>query len=189
MFLVSVVWGFSILLAWDECLYISTGEGSALIPLPALSHAVSWALGFFAQESMCHFFLCDVLCPSTTAEKSLLELSHPQDEAEEELPDGLDESCSQEEYEDSECWFPREGCAPCLNVGRAGAVWELGVSTAALLSYIHAVISGCTEPKSDVTARRNCMGSFWEQARAHHCPSPELTHLLSVQGCQLCPLP
>ncbi|XP_039925224.1 tubulin monoglutamylase TTLL4 [Hirundo rustica] len=39
---------------------------------------------------------------NTTAEKSLLELSHPQDEAEEELPDGLDESCSQEEYEDSD---------------------------------------------------------------------------------------
>ncbi|NWW31079.1 TTLL4 polyglutamylase, partial [Panurus biarmicus] len=38
----------------------------------------------------------------TTAEKSLLEPSHPQDEAEEELPDGLDESCSQEEYEDSD---------------------------------------------------------------------------------------
>ncbi|NXO63606.1 TTLL4 polyglutamylase, partial [Phainopepla nitens] len=56
------------------------------------------------------------------AEKSLLELSHPQDEAEEELPDGLDESCSQEEYEDSECCFPREGCAPCLSVGSAGAV-------------------------------------------------------------------
>ncbi|NXY16062.1 TTLL4 polyglutamylase, partial [Atrichornis clamosus] len=37
-----------------------------------------------------------------TAEQSLLELSHPQDEAEEELPDGLDESCSQEEYEDSD---------------------------------------------------------------------------------------
>ncbi|NXT09380.1 TTLL4 polyglutamylase, partial [Prunella fulvescens] len=51
---------------------------------------------------------------NATAEKSLLELSHPQDEAEEELPDGLDESCSQE-YEDSECWYPREGCAPCLN--------------------------------------------------------------------------
>ncbi|NXH10511.1 TTLL4 polyglutamylase, partial [Bucco capensis] len=36
-----------------------------------------------------------------TAEQSLLEPSHPQDEAEEELPDGLDESCSQEEDEDS----------------------------------------------------------------------------------------
>ncbi|NXU36960.1 TTLL4 polyglutamylase, partial [Drymodes brunneopygia] len=59
---------------------------------------------------------------NATAEKSLLELSHPQDEAEEVLPDGLDESCSQEEYEDSECWFPREGCAPYLNVGSAGAV-------------------------------------------------------------------
>ncbi|NWW73364.1 TTLL4 polyglutamylase, partial [Climacteris rufus] len=45
-----------------------------------------------------------------TAEQSLLEPRHPQDEAEEELPDGLDESCSQEEYEDSECWFP--GMAP-----------------------------------------------------------------------------
>ncbi|NXC81084.1 TTLL4 polyglutamylase, partial [Cercotrichas coryphoeus] len=56
---------------------------------------------------------------NATAEKSLLELSHPQDEAEEELPDGLDESCSQEEYEDSECWFPRKGCAPCLNGGTA----------------------------------------------------------------------
>ncbi|NWY76472.1 TTLL4 polyglutamylase, partial [Erithacus rubecula] len=56
---------------------------------------------------------------NATAEKSLPELSHPQDEAEEELPDGLDESCSQEEYEDSECWFPREGCAPCLSVGTA----------------------------------------------------------------------
>ncbi|KAM6200185.1 tubulin monoglutamylase TTLL4 isoform 1-T1 [Sarcoramphus papa] len=37
-----------------------------------------------------------------TAEQSLLELSHHQDEAEEELPDGLDESCSQEEDEDSD---------------------------------------------------------------------------------------
>ncbi|NWW61848.1 TTLL4 polyglutamylase, partial [Ifrita kowaldi] len=36
------------------------------------------------------------------AGKSLVEPSHPQDEAEEELPDGLDESCSQEEYEDSD---------------------------------------------------------------------------------------
>ncbi|NWZ67942.1 TTLL4 polyglutamylase, partial [Acrocephalus arundinaceus] len=39
---------------------------------------------------------------NTTAEKSLLEPSHPQDEAEEELPHGLDESCSQEEYEDGD---------------------------------------------------------------------------------------
>ncbi|XP_063256817.1 tubulin monoglutamylase TTLL4 [Prinia subflava] len=39
---------------------------------------------------------------NTAAKKSLLEPSHPQDEAEEELPDGLDESCSQEEYEDSD---------------------------------------------------------------------------------------
>ncbi|KAI1237261.1 hypothetical protein IHE44_0014522 [Lamprotornis superbus] len=39
---------------------------------------------------------------NATAEKSLMELSHPQDEAEEELPDGLDESSSQEEYEDSD---------------------------------------------------------------------------------------
>ncbi|NXY49011.1 TTLL4 polyglutamylase, partial [Ceuthmochares aereus] len=46
-----------------------------------------------------------------TAEKSLLEPTHPHSEAEEELPDGLYESCSQEE---SECWFPREGCAQCL---------------------------------------------------------------------------
>ncbi|NXP21120.1 TTLL4 polyglutamylase, partial [Scytalopus superciliaris] len=37
-----------------------------------------------------------------TVEQSLLELSHPQGEAEEELPDGLDESCSQEEDEDSD---------------------------------------------------------------------------------------
>ncbi|XP_075009105.1 tubulin monoglutamylase TTLL4 isoform X3 [Calonectris borealis] len=37
-----------------------------------------------------------------TAEQSPLEPSHPQDEAEEELPDGLDESCSQEEDEDSD---------------------------------------------------------------------------------------
>ncbi|KAF2987717.1 hypothetical protein EK904_001155, partial [Melospiza melodia maxima] len=41
---------------------------------------------------------------NATAEKSLLQPSHPQDEAEEELPDGLDENYSQEEYEDSECW-------------------------------------------------------------------------------------
>ncbi|XP_068877007.1 tubulin monoglutamylase TTLL4 [Aphelocoma coerulescens] len=39
---------------------------------------------------------------NATAEKSLLELSHPHDEAEEELPDGLYESYSQEEYEDSD---------------------------------------------------------------------------------------
>ncbi|XP_050756364.1 tubulin monoglutamylase TTLL4 isoform X3 [Gymnogyps californianus] len=37
-----------------------------------------------------------------TAEQLPLELSHHQDEAEEELPDGLDESCSQEEDEDSD---------------------------------------------------------------------------------------
>ncbi|XP_049670261.1 tubulin monoglutamylase TTLL4 isoform X2 [Accipiter gentilis] len=37
-----------------------------------------------------------------TAEQSLLEPSHPQDEAEEELPDGLDESFSREEDEDSD---------------------------------------------------------------------------------------
>ncbi|NWS58959.1 TTLL4 polyglutamylase, partial [Chunga burmeisteri] len=37
-----------------------------------------------------------------TAEQSPLDLSHPQDEVEEELPDGLDESCSQEEDEDSD---------------------------------------------------------------------------------------
>ncbi|XP_061226211.1 tubulin monoglutamylase TTLL4 isoform X2 [Neopsephotus bourkii] len=36
------------------------------------------------------------------SEQSPLELSHPQDEAEEELPDGLDESSSQEEDEDSD---------------------------------------------------------------------------------------
>uniref|UniRef100_A0A8C5J8P8 Tubulin tyrosine ligase like 4 n=1 Tax=Junco hyemalis TaxID=40217 RepID=A0A8C5J8P8_JUNHY len=52
---------------------------------------------------------------NATAEESLLQPSHPQDEAEEELPDGLDENYSQEEYEDSECWYPREDCAPCLN--------------------------------------------------------------------------
>ncbi|XP_037999094.1 tubulin polyglutamylase TTLL4 [Motacilla alba alba] len=39
---------------------------------------------------------------NATAEKSLLEPSHPQNEAEEDLPDGLDESCSQEEFEDSD---------------------------------------------------------------------------------------
>ncbi|XP_077037681.1 tubulin monoglutamylase TTLL4 isoform X2 [Agelaius phoeniceus] len=39
---------------------------------------------------------------NATAERSLLQPSHPQDEAEEELPDGLDESYSQEEYEDSD---------------------------------------------------------------------------------------
>ncbi|KAM6070990.1 LOW QUALITY PROTEIN: tubulin monoglutamylase TTLL4 [Chlamydotis macqueenii] len=39
---------------------------------------------------------------NVTAEQLLLEPSHPQDEAEEELPDGLDESCSQEEDEDSD---------------------------------------------------------------------------------------
>ncbi|KAM6077653.1 tubulin monoglutamylase TTLL4 isoform 2-T3 [Theristicus caerulescens] len=37
-----------------------------------------------------------------TAEQLPLKPSHPQDEAEEELPDGLDESCSQEEDEDSD---------------------------------------------------------------------------------------
>ncbi|NXN33242.1 TTLL4 polyglutamylase, partial [Nycticryphes semicollaris] len=36
------------------------------------------------------------------AEQPVLEPTHPQDEAEEELPDGLDESCSQEEDEDSD---------------------------------------------------------------------------------------
>lgn len=85
-----------------------------------------------------------MLCPSVTAEESLLEPVHPQDKAEEELPDGLDESCSQEEdeEEDSEYWFPGEGCALCCEMGSVGSIWELGVSIAALLSYSHAVISG-----------------------------------------------
>lgn len=41
MFPLRVPRGLSILLAWDECLYISTGEGSAVTPLPTLSHAAS----------------------------------------------------------------------------------------------------------------------------------------------------
>ncbi|KAK2532672.1 hypothetical protein Q9966_008234 [Columba livia] len=40
--------------------------------------------------------------PDVTAEESLLEPVHPQDKAEEELPDGLDESCSQEEDEEED---------------------------------------------------------------------------------------
>ncbi|NXC42458.1 TTLL4 polyglutamylase, partial [Penelope pileata] len=40
--------------------------------------------------------------PDVPAGESLLELSHPQDDVEEELPDGLDESCCPEEEEDSE---------------------------------------------------------------------------------------
>ncbi|NWY11261.1 TTLL4 polyglutamylase, partial [Aphelocoma coerulescens] len=59
---------------------------------------------------------------NATAEKSLLELSHPHDEAEEELPDGLYESYSQEEYEDSEllpaspflCYFSLLACCYCF---------------------------------------------------------------------------
>ncbi|NXF92897.1 TTLL4 polyglutamylase, partial [Eubucco bourcierii] len=39
---------------------------------------------------------------NVTAEQSLTEPSHPQDETEEELPDSLDESCYQEEDEDSD---------------------------------------------------------------------------------------
>ncbi|KAM9380245.1 tubulin monoglutamylase TTLL4 [Phaethornis superciliosus] len=38
--------------------------------------------------------------PDVTAEQSPLELSHPQDEVEEELPDGLDDSCSEEEEDE-----------------------------------------------------------------------------------------
>lgn len=51
-----------------------------------------------------------MLCPSVAAGESLLEPSHPQDDVEEELPDGLDESCGTDEEEDSECPFPRELC-------------------------------------------------------------------------------
>ncbi|XP_021256131.1 tubulin polyglutamylase TTLL4 isoform X2 [Numida meleagris] len=40
--------------------------------------------------------------PDVAAEESLLEQSHPQDDVEEELPDGLDESCCLEEEEDSD---------------------------------------------------------------------------------------
>ncbi|XP_065607301.1 tubulin monoglutamylase TTLL4 [Cyrtonyx montezumae] len=40
--------------------------------------------------------------PDIAAGESLLELSHPQGDVEEELPDGLDESCSLEEEEDSD---------------------------------------------------------------------------------------
>lgn len=55
-----------------------------------------------------------LLCPSVPAEQSPLELSHPQDEAEEELPDGLAESSSQEEDEDSKCWFTGEAVLHAL---------------------------------------------------------------------------
>lgn len=107
-------WGLSFLLAWDESLYISSGEGSAVTPLPHSLMLPCGLLVFWPQKA--HATPSDVMsiCPSVTAEQSLLELSHPQDEAEEELPDGLDESCSREEDEDSECCFPGEGCAPCL---------------------------------------------------------------------------
>ncbi|NWS79572.1 TTLL4 polyglutamylase, partial [Toxostoma redivivum] len=54
---------------------------------------------------------------NATAEKPLMELSHPQDEAEEELPDGLDESCSQEEYEDSD-----SGASSDADVSSSGSV-------------------------------------------------------------------
>ncbi|XP_072197890.1 tubulin monoglutamylase TTLL4 isoform X2 [Excalfactoria chinensis] len=40
--------------------------------------------------------------PDVAAGESVLELSHPRDDVEEELPDGLDESCSLEEEEDSD---------------------------------------------------------------------------------------
>ncbi|XP_027638118.1 tubulin monoglutamylase TTLL4 [Falco peregrinus] len=60
-----------------------------------------------------------------TAEHLPLELSHPQDEVEEELPDGLDESCSQEDDEDSDSdassvagvssvTFVSRNCTECL---------------------------------------------------------------------------
>ncbi|NXK80440.1 TTLL4 polyglutamylase, partial [Amazona guildingii] len=52
------------------------------------------------EEKWAHAVLPGKL--NVPAEQSPLELSHPQDEAEEELPDGLDESSSQEEDEDSD---------------------------------------------------------------------------------------
>lgn len=52
------------------------------------------------EEKWAHAVLAEKL--DVTAEQSPLELSHPQDEAEEELPDGLDESSGQEEDEDSD---------------------------------------------------------------------------------------
>ncbi|NXO04899.1 TTLL4 polyglutamylase, partial [Rhinopomastus cyanomelas] len=54
---------------------------------------------------------------NVTAEQSLLEPSHPQDEAEEELPDGLDENCSQEENKDSD-----SDDASLCNVSSRGSV-------------------------------------------------------------------
>ncbi|XP_061860622.1 tubulin monoglutamylase TTLL4 isoform X2 [Colius striatus] len=52
------------------------------------------------EETWAQAALPGKLC--VTAEQLPLELSHPQDEVEEELLDGLDESCSQEEDEDSD---------------------------------------------------------------------------------------
>ncbi|OXB69196.1 hypothetical protein ASZ78_011316 [Callipepla squamata] len=52
------------------------------------------------KEKCAHMVLPEK--PDVAAGESLLELSHPQDDVEEELPDGLDESCSLEEEEDSD---------------------------------------------------------------------------------------
>ncbi|XP_010711925.1 tubulin polyglutamylase TTLL4 isoform X2 [Meleagris gallopavo] len=52
------------------------------------------------KEKCAHVVLSEK--PDVAAGESLLELSHPQDDVEEELPGGLDESCSLEEEENSD---------------------------------------------------------------------------------------
>lgn len=121
IFSLRVPWSLSILLAWDESLYISSGEGSAVTPLPHSLMLPCGLLVFWPQKAHATPDVMS-LCPSVTAEQSLLEPSHPQDEAEEELPDGLDESFSREEDEDSEwgglCSVPRGGeCGGRLGAG------------------------------------------------------------------------
>uniref|UniRef100_A0A8B9G929 Tubulin polyglutamylase TTLL4 n=1 Tax=Amazona collaria TaxID=241587 RepID=A0A8B9G929_9PSIT len=100
---------------WPGISACTSAPRRAVISLPCPRYLMlpGGLLGLLGVENICHSW-CDVLCPSVPAEQSPLELSHPQDEAEEELPDGLDESSSQEEDEDSKCWFPGEPNAYCF---------------------------------------------------------------------------
>ncbi|NXJ13088.1 TTLL4 polyglutamylase, partial [Odontophorus gujanensis] len=77
------------------------GTGAESQQLAAISEVGTQMSNIQLEKEKCaHVVLPEK--PDVAAGESLLELSHPQDDVEEELPDGLDESCSLEEEEDSD---------------------------------------------------------------------------------------
>ncbi|XP_030309826.1 tubulin polyglutamylase TTLL4 isoform X2 [Calypte anna] len=80
---------------------VARAEPSPLAAIHRVTAQVS-TIQLEEEEKQASPALPDKPDSSVTAEQSPLELSHPQDEVEEELPDGLGDSCSEEEDDDED---------------------------------------------------------------------------------------